>query len=294
MKDPLQPGVYAAVLTPLRDDLTIDLEELSSHCFDLLSRGCQGIALFGTTGEGASLSVETKIDALEKLLSKKFDPQKVIVANGSANVTDTVNLTQSALKKGCQTLLASPPSFYKNIKEEGVIAYYREIIQRVNNPDLRLLLYHIPQNSGVPITLKIIETLLREFPSTVIGLKESEGNPEFARAIITQFPNFQVFVGNELQMIETVKTGGSGAICGLANLYPELISSLYKEPRKELIEQLKSIFSALKGVTFIPAAKAFLAQRKGSTWKKVYPPLVSLNPKEEEAFFASLVEVEKC
>jgi 4-hydroxy-tetrahydrodipicolinate synthase len=193
-----------------------------------------------------------------------------------------------AVKHGCAAVLICPPSYYKNIKEEGVIAYYREIIQRVAHPDLRVLLYHFPRMSGVPITLHIIEVLRKEFPHIVVGIKESEGNTAFTKSILAQFAGFQVFVGKELHIVEAVRHGGSGSICGMANLYPELICSLVKQPQNSHLEKLESLSRALEGIAFVPAAKSVMELRRGVEWHTIYPPLVPLSPLEKQDFLKTI------
>lgn len=187
-------------------------------------------------------------------------------------------------------LLIAPPSFF-NVTEEGVTAFYREIIQRIDHPHLPILLYHIPQFSGVPITLKIIETLRSEFPDTVIGIKESEGNLPFTKAILEKFPGFEVFVGNEKQMPESVYYGGSGAICGIANLYPEELCHLYAQGKLTPLassKQIDAICTALKECHFIPAFKAVLERKRGDIWHAVRPPLLPLSLKQKEKFLSQI------
>jgi 4-hydroxy-tetrahydrodipicolinate synthase len=291
MAETIPTGIYAAVLTPLKDDLSCDSEQLASHSFELIERGCQGIALFGTTGEGSSFSVEERKAELEKLVDAGFDPKRIILANGSASILDTVELAHAALKHGCAALLVCPPSFYKNVQDEGVIAYYREVIRRTDNPHLKVLLYHIPQYSGVPISLKTIEALRNEFPDTVIGIKESEGNLTFTKEILQAFPRFQVFVGNERQIIEAVHAGGSGSICGIANLFPELIYSLYEQGKAAMgpnPQEIDAIFASIQGYGFIAAAKSFMQEKKGWKWRFVRPPLLPLTPTEASDFYSKL------
>src|SRR5207249_3649661 len=150
------------------------------------------VVLFGTTGEGPSFSVEERLETLEETIKLGVEPRNIILGNGGANIPDTVKLTLGGLKNTIAGLLIAPPTFFKNVSEEGVIAFYREIIHRIANPKLRLILYHIPQLSGVPITMHIIDTLRKEFPTIVVGIKESEGNPAFANAILKTFPGFKV------------------------------------------------------------------------------------------------------
>jgi 4-hydroxy-tetrahydrodipicolinate synthase len=287
----LPDGVYAAVLTPMRSDFSCDHKKLASHCIELIRQGCTGVALFGTTGEGPSFSLAERIEALQKLILGGLAPEKIILANGSSGIWDTVALGHEVLKHGCGALLIAPPSFYKNISDEGVLAFYREIIQKIANPKLRILLYHIPQLSGVPISLKIIETLREEFPEIVIGIKESEGNLPFAKAILEAFPGFKVFVGKESHIIESVHLGGSGTICGIANLYPELICSLYsqgKEANSPNPAAIENVFKALNGIPFIPAAKSLMESRQGEIWHALRPPLIPLSTVQRELFISAL------
>ncbi|MBS0604566.1 MAG: dihydrodipicolinate synthase family protein [Verrucomicrobia bacterium] len=287
----LENGVYAAALTPMHPELSCDTAELADHCNDLLARGCKGVVLFGTTGEGPSFSVKERLNALERVIQAGVDPQKIILGNGSANIPDTVELAKGALKNNCRAILIAPPSFFKTVTEEGVIAFYREIIQATADPNLRVLLYHIPQFSGVPITTKIIHALREEFTDIVIGIKESEGNLNLAMEAIRIFPGFKVFVGNEKHIIETVQAGGSGTICGIANLYPELICSLYQQGKTANAanpQALLSFFEAMKGYPFVPAFKAMMQKKRGSAWHSVRPPLVPLSADQSNDFLGKV------
>jgi 4-hydroxy-tetrahydrodipicolinate synthase len=293
-KPDLQEGVYAAVLTPMHSDLRCNHKKLASHCFELIQQGCTGVALFGTTGEGPSFSLAERVEALEKLILEGFDPEKIILANGSSGILDTVELGREALKHGCAALLVAPPSFYKNVTDIGVMAFYREIIQKIGNPNLRILLYHIPQMSGVPISLEIIEALRKEFPEIVIGIKESEGNISFTKKMLETFPGFKVFVGNEKQIIESVHLGGAGTICGIVNLYPELICSLYNQGKRANSPNpasIDAVFKALNGIPFISAAKMLMKKRQGEVWDSVRPPLAPLDAIQCELFISAL---QKC
>lgn len=287
----LDDGIYAAALTPMHSDLTCNSQELARHCLELLQRGCQGVVLFGTTGEGPSFSLQERLSVTDELIEKGVPPRKIILANGGSSIPETVALAKACLNHGCIALLVAPPSFFKNVPEEGVIAFYREIIQKTDDPNLRIILYHIPQFTGVPITMKIIQTLREEFAETVIGIKESEGNLPFSKQVIATFPSFKVFVGSEAQIIEAVHEGGSGSICGLANLYPELICSLFESGKQGCAEnpqELTRFFAAMKGYPFIPAFKAIMETTRGDAWHVLRPPLAPLSAEQSKAFTSSL------
>ena len=276
----IEDGVYVAALTPLHSDLSCNYDELTAHCLDLMDRGCKGVVLFGTTGEGASFSVKERQDTVKEVIQRGLDPKKIIVGNGSSNLQDTVEVALTALECDCLACLIAPPCFFKNVTEAGVLAFYREVIKRIANPKLQVILYHIPQYTGVPLTVNIVKRLFEEFPKTITGIKESEGNLSFVKNIIDACPQCKVFVGDESLIEEAVSYGASGSICGIANLYPELICSLYEQGRKGKHEgslELDKIFSYLKTRPFIVNFKALLAEKRGLDWRLVRPPLVPVS-----------------
>ena len=202
--------------------------------------------------------MKERIKTVKKVISKGLGPQKIILGNGASNLADTVDLVQEAIKCGCQTFLIAPPSFFKNVQEEGVITFYREIIQRVNDRNLRIILYHFPKYTCVPITHKIIETLRTEFPQTVVGIKDSEGDLSFTQAVLSSFDDFKIFVGNERDITLAVHAGVSGSICGIGNLYPELMCSLYEQGKEgKILENPEEFDNNLSGFERSPFYPSF-------------------------------------
>ncbi|PJD97475.1 MAG: hypothetical protein CK425_02280, partial [Parachlamydia sp.] len=135
---PIFTGIYAATLTPMHEDFSCNEEELARHCKDLIHRGCKGVILFGTTGEGPSFSVGERKKAIQNLIKIGIDPQKVIIAVSCCAIEDVINLTSVALDQDCAAVLIAPPFFYKKVDEAGVIGFYRRIIQEMNHPKLKI------------------------------------------------------------------------------------------------------------------------------------------------------------
>ena len=131
-----------------------------------------------------------------------------------------LSLVREALKHGCAAVLVAPPSFYKNITDIGVLAFYREIIQKIGDPNLRILLYHIPQLSGVPISLGIIEALRKEFPEIVIGIKESEGNLSFTKTILETSLILKSLLETKNKLLNPFIWEGRGQFVGLRICIP--------------------------------------------------------------------------
>lgn len=274
-------GVYAATCTPFREDLSINYAALAKHCGELLTRGCAGIVLFGTTGEGSSIPVYERGKALQKIVELGVDPSKMILGVICSSIEEAAKLSQQALRYKCAGVLIAPPFYFKNVTEAGVMAFYRDVIRKVNHPDLRVLLYHIPKYSGVAITLNTIKTLCHEFPDNIVGIKESDGNIPFIKEILESNPGFQVFSGKEIHIAESVRLGGSGGISGLANAYPELISSLCRQAPDRTEEVLKNI-QAIHDLPTFPAIKHMLRQQKGADWQAIRPPLMPLDKNQSQ------------
>src|SRR5262244_2717910 len=163
-------GVWVPALTPFDTSLKVDEKRFIDYCRWLLERGADGLAVFGTTSEATSLGLLERQGLLEKLIAAGIPPGRLLPGTGLSAVPETVALTRHAVGLGCTGVLMLPPFYYKNVSDEGLVAAYSETIERVGDARLRLYLYHIPQMSGVPITLGAIERLLNRYPGTVVGI----------------------------------------------------------------------------------------------------------------------------
>src|SRR6185437_15839289 len=169
-------GVYAAVLTPLTDALEPDRERFVRHCQWLLANGCDGLAPLGTTGEANSLSVAQRLGLIEAAARGGVPMAKCIVGAGSCALADAVAVTKAVVAAGGGGALLLPPFYYKNPSEDGLFAFFSEVIERVGDARLKLYLYHFPQLSTVPITLPLVARLKRAYGETIAGLKDSSGD----------------------------------------------------------------------------------------------------------------------
>ena len=181
-------GVLAPVLTPFRQDLVPDPERFVTHCLWLLEQGITGLAVFGTTSEANSLSAEERIDLLDALIAGGIRSELLMPGTGCCALTDTVRLTAHAVRNGCGGVLVLPPFYYKPVSDDGLFAQVAEVIERVGDARLRIYLYHIPPIAVVGYSLNLIERLIKEYPSVVIGLKDSSGDWNNTEAILKRFP----------------------------------------------------------------------------------------------------------
>lgn len=286
-------GIFAPTLTPLRDDLSPDIERLAVHCRYLLDNGCHGLALFGTTSEANSFSVAERTATLEAIIEAGIPPQKLMPGTGCAALTDSVRLTAHAVSLGCAGVLMLPPFYYKNVSDEGLFRSYAQIIERVGDDRLRIYLYHIPPVSQTPISLSLIERLVTAYPETVVGIKDSSGDWNNLKAILDNFPGFGTFTGSEKFLLKTLQAGGRGTICATANVISDQLRALYEswqEPDAEVRQEaLMATRSAVSQYQPIPALKAIIAQRRNDpAWGRVRPPLVELSDDEKRALIDEL------
>src|SRR5258708_34681067 len=161
-------GVNAAVLTAMNADLSIDLDRMAAHCRWLLANGCNGLAVLGTTGEANSLGIQERIALLEGLIARGIPAAKMLPGTGTTAITETVLLTRTAESLGCRGALLLPPFYYKNPSDDGLLAYFNEVAQRVGGA-ISLYLYNFPQQSGTPFRVDFIPPVLKPQPRQLPG-----------------------------------------------------------------------------------------------------------------------------
>jgi 4-hydroxy-tetrahydrodipicolinate synthase len=288
-------GVLAPVLTPFRPDLAPDPARLVAHCRWLLGHGCAGLAPFGTTSEANSLSVEERERLLDALLEGGIPPERLVPGTGCCALPDTVRLTAHAVRRGCAGVLVLPPFYYKGVSDDGLFRAFAEVIDRVGDARLRVYLYHIPPVAQVGLGPALVERLLHAYPRAVAGMKDSSGDLANTRRMLDLFAaqGFDVFVGSERFLLETLRRGGVGCITATGNVNAAAIDRLFREWRSpsadRLQEEVNAVRGAIEKVPVIPALKAIVAHHAGDpAWETLRPPLVALAPAQREALLADL------
>nr|WP_297457626.1 dihydrodipicolinate synthase family protein [uncultured Halomonas sp.] len=274
-------GVLSPVVTPFDSDLRPDSQRWITHCRWLLSQQC-GLALFGTNSEANSLSMAERLALLDEIAASGLETARMMPGTGACSIADAVELTTKAVYLGCGGVLMLPPFYYKGVSDEGLFRYYSEVIERVGSADLRIYLYHIPQVAQVPIGLDLIERLLKAYPETVVGIKDSSGDWSNTQAMLERFGDFAVFAGSEAFLLRTMQAGGAGCISATANINPAAIHALYAnwqaDDADERQQALVDFREAIAQLPMIPALKATIAAVTGDDgWARVRPPLVELD-----------------
>jgi 4-hydroxy-tetrahydrodipicolinate synthase len=290
-------GVLAPVLTPFHHDLEPNVKAFVAHCRWLISQGV-GLAIFGTNSEANSLSVAERLALTDALIEAGIDPACMMPGSGCCSIKDTVALTRHAVNAGAAGVLMLPPFFYKNVSEDGIFAFYSEVIDAIGDARLAVYLYHIPALSAVPISVSLVERLRKRYPATVVGLKDSSGDWDNTRTMIETFgqDGFDVFPASEVFLSEALALGGAGCISATANVNPAMLDALYRQSDDpactELKERAKAIRSAFQSQPMIPAMKHVLAHRyRDASWHNVRPPLMPFNQVNASQFGDALRKI---
>lgn len=287
-------GVLSPVVTPFRPDYTPDVERYVRHCQWLVANNV-GLAVFGTNSEANSLSVAERMELLEKLVAAGIPPARMMPGTGCCAITDSIQLTAHAVKLGCAGALMLPPFYYKGVSDEGLYRNYAAVIEAVGDARLQIYLYHIPPVAQVGISLKLIERLLKDFPGTIAGVKDSSGDWGNTKAMLDEFggSGFDVFAGSETFLLANMRGGGVGCISATANVNPAPIDRMFREWRSAEADKLQAGLDITRGIfqkhSMIPALKAAIAHWSDDpAWTRVRPPLVELADEPAAALLAAL------
>ena len=287
-------GVFSPVLTPFNADYTPATDRYLRHCRWLVDQGV-GLAVFGTNSEAASLSLKEKIALLDMLLAAGLPAERMMPGTGACAIPETIELTRHAVKNGCAGVLMLPPFYYKGVSEEGLYRAFASVIDGVADERLRVYLYHIPPVSQVPITPGLVARLLKAYPGTVAGMKDSGGDWKNTAMMLEQFQpqGFDVFAGSETFLLATLRGGGAGCITATGNVNPGPIVELFRNWEQADADArqagLDATRAAFQKFPMIPAMKAAIAWKSGrEEWCTVRPPLVELNGEQRSALQIAL------
>ncbi len=271
-------GIMTAILTPLHPDLSIDINRLVTHARDLLARGGSRVSTFGSTGEGVAFTSDEKRAAVEALLQADIQSHHLLPAIMSPSVGVAAQEMMDLVSLGCSDILMLPPYFYKNPSLEGLVSFYDAVCARAGSPNIRIVLYNIPQMTGVTITHDLVRALQERLGTIIAGVKDSTGNIASGLAYVSAFPDLAIFTGDDRVLPRLLRAGGAGIIGGLPNLYVDDLVALYNDPEGPKAEELAAL--AAERIADIDreggllALKYRLAARTGDdAWRRAMPPL---------------------
>jgi 4-hydroxy-tetrahydrodipicolinate synthase len=280
-------GIWPALMTPLAANGSIHHAVFAAHARGLLAAGCPGVTPFGTTGEGPSFSLAERRAAIDALIANGVPAAQILVSTSCAALPEAIALTKHAQDVGAWGVLLMPPFFFKGVADAGIVDSYAQVLDATADRPLRVVLYHIPQVSGVALSAGVIAELLRRYPQRIVAIKDSAGDRAHSLALAHAFmpsdrPGMGVHVGHEPDLPTLGRLGSGGAVSGLANFMPRTVRRLVQEPDTAQaatdLERTERLLKVLGGYALIPSLKAIQAMQTGDpAWRRVRAPLVALD-----------------
>jgi 4-hydroxy-tetrahydrodipicolinate synthase len=284
-------GVFAAAVTPLKEDLSPDLDGLADLIHFLSNRGCHGILLLGTTGEGPSFSINERLAVYQAASEARqsLPDLKLLAGTGTPSLEDTIALTKASFDLGYDGVVVLPPYYFRKATDEGLFTWFSQLLQRAVPTDGALLGYHIPSVSGVDLSLELLSRLKDTYPGQFLGIKDSSGDPELARILGARFGNeLTVMNGNDRLFSLALQSKAAGCITALANLLSPLHrlvwdsfqAGINDEITQDKLDHAREIFDRFPPMP--PLIKLMLTRLHGFPPSRVKPPLLEFNPDQAE------------
>ncbi|APW43278.1 dihydrodipicolinate synthase family protein [Rhodoferax saidenbachensis] len=289
-ESPLNPdihGLWPALLLPMDASGALDTPRAIAHAQRMLQAGCDGVTLFGTTGEGPAFTMAERKALLESLLGAGVRADQVVVTTTTLALDDAIELGRHASRLGVHRQMLMPPFFFNQPKDAGIVEAVSQVVRGIGDDRLKLLLYHFPAMSTFGFSHAAIAELVKRHPGQVVGVKDSSGDLAHSLALAKAFPQLAILVGAEPHVAPVMCEGGSGSINGLANIAPRLMKRVMSAPAQvapadaQLILDLLQLLSILPGMPFVGVYKAMLAEQTGdNAWLHMRAPLSPLDNTE--------------
>ena len=276
-------GIFAASMSVLNSDLSLNVKKTIEHAEKLIDQGCHGTAIFGSTGQAQLLPIAEKIDLLNKLSDSKYR-DKHMIGTGLNSLTEIINFMKIANSLNFYKFLIMPPAYYKYSDDE-VIKFYSKLIE--TSPESKIILYNFEKLSGYKFSIDCVEQLAKRFPDQVVGVKDSSYNL-FENL---KLENFSIFPGSELKLLRGLELGCSGIITATCNVTAELSRRVYEDffSKKDQTfnQKLCDVRSIFDKFNLISGLHSFCSQ-ENQIYKNILPPLRILNDTEEKKLFDEL------
>ncbi len=280
-------GVFAALVTPLKPNLSPDLDGLIHLIQFLANRGCHGVLIMGTTGEGPSFSINERLLVYHTaaMARKDLPGFRLLAGTGTPSLEDTVFLTKAVFDRGYDGAVVLPPYYYRKATDEGLFTWFSQLMDKSVPSDGAVLGYHIPSVSGVSFSLDLLARLKDTYPYKFKGIKDSSGDPEWAHTLGSHFGNdLLVLNGNDRLFSLALKAKASGCITAMANLISPLHRIVWDNYQAGIDDELtqkkisgaREVFDRYPPMP--PLIKLMLARLHGFPSWKVKPPLLEFNP----------------
>ena len=276
-------GIFAASMSILNENMTLDVNKTIIHAENLINQGCHGVAIFGSTGQAQLIPISEKINLLNKLSTSKYK-DKYLIGSGLNSLGETINLMRISSSLGFDKFLIMPPAYYKYGDIE-VINFYSKIIEKI--PEAKIILYNFEQLCGYKFSIACVEELVKKFPNQIVGVKDSTYNLYENLKI----ENFSVLPGSELKLLKGLELGCSGIISATCNATAPLARKVYDDffAKKEQThnEKLCNVRKTFDQFNLISGLHSFF-MNENRMYENILPPLSLLNSSDRKKLFEDL------
>jgi len=279
-------GIFAASMSVLNNDLSLNVEKTIQHAEQLIDQGCHGTVIFGSTGQSQLIPISEKIDLLNNLSSSKYK-DKHIVGTGLNSLGETINFMKIAISLNLNKFLIMPPAYY-SYGDAEVLDFYSRIISSV--PDCKIILYNYEKLCGYKFSLTCVEKLVNKFPNQIIGVKDSSYNLYEN----LKLKHFSILPGSEIKLVKSLEQGCSGIITATCNVTAELSRRVYDDffaGNKQLFnDKLCEVRQTFDKYNLISGLHTYYANND-NIYKNILPPLSLLNRNDEEELLNRLKDL---
>lgn len=285
-------GVIAAIATAVDAKGAPDCGRSVGLARFLLQNGCDGLNVLGTTGEATSFSLAQRKEVMTAYRDAGLPLDRMMVGTGAAALADATALTQHAAELGFGGALVLPPFYYKGVADEGLFAYVEHIVIATANRPIPIYLYHFPAQSGLPWSLALLHRLRSAFASRIVGLKDSSGDMDYARAAAAISSEFRVFPSTEACLMEARKGMFAGCISATANLNADLCGQAFHGGDARALDKAVAIRGLFDGKPLVSGVKSLLGHiHADAAWARVLPPLIPFSKTDTEAVVTGYEQV---
>ena len=279
-------GIYAATVSVLEENLSLNVDKTTKHAENLIDQGCHGVAVFGSTGQAQLIPISEKIRMINYLSTSKYK-DKYIIGTGLNSLSETINLMKIAISLNFKKFLIMPPAYYK-YGDSDAINFFSKIVEHV--PESEIILYNFEKLCGYKFSINCVKELVKRFPNQIVGVKDSSYNL-FENLKID---NFSVLPGSEGKLLKGLELGCSGIITATCNVTASLARKVYDDfydnKEQKFNKKLCSVRKIFEEFNLISAIHSFMAQ-KDKSYINLLPPLTILNNNDQERLFEELKKI---
>lgn len=269
-------GVSVAMVTPFTAEGAVDLPRFAAHAADVMARGADGMTLYGTTGEGASLGPSDRAALLDAARDAGVAAGRMTVCIAACDLETAQAQARAAFQGGVRRLLLAPPFYFKGIDEDSLFRWVSDFISGIADGSPEVILYHIPQVTGVHFDAPLIRRLKDRFGDAIFGVKDSAGSWDHTAPLLPM-DDLAIMIGDERLLARAAPLGGAGAISGMANLMPETLHEVIFQGRS--MPQMDALVDDVVKVPVTPLVKALVGTARGETgWDRTRAPLAPADP----------------